>query len=432
MKKLLFILLSLCLVTSCTQKQIKEKDSPIKIMIATDLHYLADNLHNGGKLCESLYQLNDGKIVQYGKEIILTLVDTVLEIKPDVLLLTGDLTFNGEKDSHEELASLLQPIVDSGIQVLTMPGNHDINNYFAYSYTNDEVTKVDTISDKDFQSIYKGMGYDNAEMKDKNSLSYCFKVSEDLWIMSIDTNRYEYNTALGLYNNGKVREETFEWMEKCLKKTQKENAKVLFTTHYTLLDNPYLYTTEYRVRNNEEVYQLMEEYGVVVNFSGHTHIQSILSNTYNDQTFYDISTEALCVAENLYGLVTIENDVLTYESYALDVENWAKENNVQDENLLNFKEYSWNQYVQVSYDLFLDNYKDLDIDDSVKEDIATFFSKSNPNLFSGKLDEIKNDANTYDIENIMNEYGTPFHIKYMNLMIDDRELDQRKIEIKLK
>ena len=71
MKKIVLILLSLCLLTSCSPtKELKEGGSPIKIMVATDLHYLADDLHDGGPLCESLYQLRDGKIVQYGKEII--------------------------------------------------------------------------------------------------------------------------------------------------------------------------------------------------------------------------------------------------------------------------------------------------------------------------------------------------------------------------
>ena len=79
----------------------------------------------------------------------------------------------------------------------------------------------------------------------------------------------------------------------------------------------------------------------------------------------------------------------------------------------------------------MENYEEMEINDSIKQDIANFFAKSNPNLFSGKLDEIKKDAND-EIKKMIQEYGTPFHIKYMDLMLDDRDLNQRKIEIKLK
>lgn len=45
-----------------------------------------------------------------------------------MLLAAGDLTFNGEKLSHETVAGLFEEIEAAGVPVLTLPGNHDVNN----------------------------------------------------------------------------------------------------------------------------------------------------------------------------------------------------------------------------------------------------------------------------------------------------------------
>ena len=45
--------------------------------------------------------------------------------KADGLILSGDLTFNGEKKSHEELAEKFKKVEKSGAPVMVIPGNHD-------------------------------------------------------------------------------------------------------------------------------------------------------------------------------------------------------------------------------------------------------------------------------------------------------------------
>ncbi|MFQ8842968.1 MAG: metallophosphoesterase family protein [Clostridium fessum] len=55
-------------------------------------------------------------------------LDDMKEEDPDLLILSGDLTLDGEKASHEELAELLEGLSEAGIEVAVIPGNHDINN----------------------------------------------------------------------------------------------------------------------------------------------------------------------------------------------------------------------------------------------------------------------------------------------------------------
>ncbi len=43
-------------------------------------------------------------MVTYADEILDVFIQTIKEIKPNLVILTGDLSFNGEKGSHEALA----------------------------------------------------------------------------------------------------------------------------------------------------------------------------------------------------------------------------------------------------------------------------------------------------------------------------------------
>ncbi|MFR4580883.1 MAG: hypothetical protein ACLT76_15780 [Clostridium fessum] len=50
----------------------------------------------------------DGRVLEYGWEVMDAFLDDMKEEDPDLLILSGDLTLDGEKASHEELAELLE------------------------------------------------------------------------------------------------------------------------------------------------------------------------------------------------------------------------------------------------------------------------------------------------------------------------------------
>lgn len=57
------------------------------------------------------------------------LLETVKKDDPDVLLISGDLTKDGEKESHEGLAAILENFQEeTGTKIYITPGNHDLNN----------------------------------------------------------------------------------------------------------------------------------------------------------------------------------------------------------------------------------------------------------------------------------------------------------------
>ena len=89
-----------------------------KIVVATDMHYFAEKL--AGNRCDSFVGMargGDGRVLEYGWEVMDAFLDDTKKEDPDLLILSGDLTLDGEKASHEELAELLEGLSEAGIEV---------------------------------------------------------------------------------------------------------------------------------------------------------------------------------------------------------------------------------------------------------------------------------------------------------------------------
>lgn len=111
-----------------------EKGEPMQLWIISDIHLLSPALTDGGSLFTRTVENGDGKMVGDSAEIVDALVGKAVEEKPDALIVSGDLTFNGERESLEFLAGRLDRIQEAGVSVLVIPGNHDIENPYAYRY----------------------------------------------------------------------------------------------------------------------------------------------------------------------------------------------------------------------------------------------------------------------------------------------------------
>ena len=179
--KLLPILFS-TLLMSCnnieTSSEIEEfikVDKQMSIMIASDLHLLSNNLvSKDNKIYTKENITRDGRVQEYDYELAKELVIQTNINKPDYLILTGDLTFNGEKDSHIELIKILNE-VNKETKVLVLPVNHDYNNVSPQSMINDQVKYTDGLQMEEFKEFYKDFGYTNAYSYDEDSLSYIYQ-----------------------------------------------------------------------------------------------------------------------------------------------------------------------------------------------------------------------------------------------------------------
>jgi 3',5'-cyclic AMP phosphodiesterase CpdA len=213
-----FVFLILVILTaSCSKElvidepaQIENQESNLKcampfmkIAVMSDIHFLDQTLLKNNASEGAAFQtyLNyDQKLIEFSEPILKEAISEILAAKPDILLIPGDLTKDGEKVCHLAMAKFLKEISDQGIKVFVVPGNHDINNPEAVAYDGNNSSPTPSISANDFANIYSGFGYMNAISRDNNSLSYICEPFNKVWILGIDDCKYYLNETGGLAN----------------------------------------------------------------------------------------------------------------------------------------------------------------------------------------------------------------------------------------
>lgn len=330
------------------QKEGKEPEEPPYeppyFIIASDLHYQSPLMTDFGEAFQNFVRNDDGKVVEYVDSITDAFLAEAAEKQPDALILSGDLTQNGEKVNHEELAKKLCLLESQGVPVVVIPGNHDINHPSAASFEGTEKKKADNINAEEFYSIYREFGYDEAMDRDENSLSYIYQADERYWLMMLDSCQYDPENKIG----GRIRKETLLWMEKWLERAREEQVMVIPVAHHNLLKESTLYPEDCTLENAVQVIDLLEQYGLPVYISGHLHLQRVKkhgnggpSQAEESYGIYEIVSDSMVIPPCQYGELRWQEDgSVQYETCPVDVAGWAASQGITDENLLNFPQYS--------------------------------------------------------------------------------------------
>ena len=286
-----YILLCVLLCTTLFTKAAE----PIKIGVITDTHYLSEKLMDGGYAVEN-YVYMTGRNVDDAPAVLDQVLTNYLQSDIQVLLICGDITKDGEKQSHLDFAKKLKPLQDKGIQVYVVPGNHDINMSNAVEFKGDKVFSVPGITPDEFAGIYSAYGYKDAVSRDNASLSYVAGLSESVWLLSIDAARYsEYRT--GSITSGRILPETEEWIVDVLDEAESRNIQVIGMMHWGLTEH-ILYQSsffkEYLVADWQRLATLFADKGMKAVFTGHFHSNDIsLFTSATGNKIYDIETGSL-------------------------------------------------------------------------------------------------------------------------------------------
>ena len=244
-----------------------------KIMVISDIHLLAPALHDDGQAAVAL-DSGDMKLVLESDLVMEKMAHAIESEKPSLLLITGDLTLNGARESHKRLVEHLKQLQLKGVKTLVIPGNHDVLCPYSRSYLGGKAQPVATVTAQEFATLYQDYGYGSGSERDPSSLSYVCEPLPGLVVLGIDSNRYSenrsvtWNDSVTVYNNGGiVKGSTLEWIagSEILRQARASGKKVIAMMHHHLvehIDGEAKMLPNYIVSNNELVCKQLQQTGV--------------------------------------------------------------------------------------------------------------------------------------------------------------------------
>ncbi len=308
---LLLALIMVCtLITPALAAQDSSSDSiDLKIAVMSDTHYLSPTMIKNSE--DYVTDLNsDRKLFTESSQINLELLDAVREDKPDVLLVSGDLTKDGELEGHREFAARLQQVQKDvpGMKVYVINGNHDVRNSDAKNFNtaSGKAVPATRTEPEDFSSVYDFVYSDESITarytppagKESGQLSYVAKPCEGLTLIVLDTCCYSADNTSDNEDEhetrGEMSPELVAWAVEQIKAAKANGDRVIGMAHHGFIPHFSMepdVLSMYLVEDYADISTKLADAGLEMIFTGHMHANDIAAmTTESGNTLYDIET----------------------------------------------------------------------------------------------------------------------------------------------
>lgn len=299
----------------CTSALYAQQMPLKRLAVISDVHLMAPSLlQKEGKAFDN-YIANDRKMLVESSELLDSVSKHLIAYQPQIIFITGDLTKDGERISHQLLVDrYLKPLKAQGIRIYVVPGNHDVNNPHAKVYNGDNAQRTTTVSAKDFTHIYNDYGYGEALATDPNSLSYVVQLDDKTRLIAVDACRYEDNNFDKdiCVTAGRIKPQTMDFIQAEAQKAHKLGMNVIMMMHHGIVSHfkwQDKIMKEYLVNNWKKDAKRLAQMGIKVCFTGNFHAQDI-SNKYG---LTDIETGSTVSYPHPYRLIDVDTDKQTLQ-----------------------------------------------------------------------------------------------------------------------
>lgn len=281
-----------------------------RIAVVSDIHVMAPSLLPEAAKSQTAwtsYYSGQRKMLEQSADLFDQFLTTIKSSCADILLITGDLTKDGEQVSHDYVKSKLATL---GMKVYVIPGNHDFGEEGNHTQFNADGTTDDApvLSPSDFITAdagYADYGYGEGSTLDPNgSLSYVAEPVMGLALLAIDS------------HSGSIPAETLTWLCNQAQEARAMGKQVIAMMHHPLIEHikgATMFIDTYTVGSPIDVRDALIEAGVNIILTGHFHASDIAYdwNTSEENGIYDINTGSLISYPCDYRMLTISQDLQT-------------------------------------------------------------------------------------------------------------------------
>ncbi len=283
---------------------------PVSFYLLTDTHYFEPSLGAEGKAFEA-YMKREQYFMNESGAIVKSVFGRIAEDKEtDIVIIPGDLTKNGEKESHKSFLKELYQLKESGKKIFVITAGHDYNEW-SYGYKNDERIQVEGTAFDELYDMYYDFGYGDAIAFDKRTHSYVAEVADGVRMLAINCD--SFNNPKGAMDSGLL-----GWAKEQLDKAKADNCSVFAICHYPVIPSVPVFDLvgDAKIKEWRKVASFLADNGVELVLTGHMHIQSI-NEFYSEKgnRLIDICTSCLVGSPAKYRKITVDkNSVMKVES----------------------------------------------------------------------------------------------------------------------
>ncbi|MBR3869712.1 MAG: metallophosphoesterase [Clostridia bacterium] len=276
---------------------------PFKFFVITDTHYFAKSLSASGKPYEEFMDFEQKCFAEtpYINDAVFDYL--AHQSESDTILIAGDLSFNGEKASHEEFSALLGKLKDAGKDIYVVTAGHDIEQN-PFEYTDEGRHYIEGIKFFDLYDYYRDFGYDKAISFYRENLSYVAQLADGVRLLVLCNDSEEKK-------NIAYTDELLAWAKEQMDKAKADGQMMIAMEHYPVLPGQPILSLipDARQKESKKLYTLLADNGVHLIFTGHMHNQSInMVETENGNKFFDVCTGSVIGCPAFMRLCTIEDE----------------------------------------------------------------------------------------------------------------------------
>lgn len=278
----------------------------LKFYLITDTHFFKNSLGARGDAYDDFMRFEQ-KCFAETQSINISVFDWLKNAdEADSVLIAGDLTFNGEKESHLEFIKLLNELKASGKNVYVVTADHDFKKDGDSCFAFDENGRSSPQSTKreELYDLYYEFGFKDALAVDKKHLSYVSQIGEGVRLLALNNDGAD---------DGQRRfdEEQIKWIKEQAKKAREDGQIMFAMNHYPLLPGQPIFSIVPSAvqKESDAVTTMLADEGVHLVFTGHMHNQSINEKiTDRGNKIYDVCTGSIIADPAIIRHVTITSE----------------------------------------------------------------------------------------------------------------------------
>ncbi|MFP3919118.1 DUF6359 domain-containing protein [Lysinibacillus telephonicus] len=294
----------------------------IKLSVLSDIHYYDTSLGTSGEALNA-YLENDRKLLIESAAVLHSAVEEIKENDSEVVLISGDLTKDGELVGHQNVVKVLKELEAAGKKVYVTHGNHDIQNPHAVKFVGDATEQVPSVSVEQYKELYNDFGYGEAIAQDSNSLSYVVQPKDGIRIIVMDSVLYNTNMVDGKpKTSGAIDQQRLTWILEQIEDAKENNQLIIGMTHHGIVEHFEVQEEifpQYVIEDWQKVSETLANAGLNIVFTGHFHAQDAVSKTTAaGNTIYDIETGSLVTYPSPYRNIEIANGKIHVDTVTVD------------------------------------------------------------------------------------------------------------------